>query len=78
MGALFNVSADMHVRLCADKMTYKYGVSELLERALLLTCSDSPEVIQSDAEANTEAPLLRYPDISRWSSLPLHVQQRLI
>lgn len=45
MGALFNVSADMHVRLCVDKITYKYGVSELLERVLLLTCSDSPQVI---------------------------------
>lgn len=59
MGALLNMSADMHVRLCADKTSYKYGVSELLERAVLLTCSDRPEVIQSDAEANTEAPLLR-------------------
>lgn len=59
MGALFNMSANMLVRLCADKMSYKYGVSELLGRTLPLTCSDSPEVIQSDAEANTEAPLLR-------------------
>lgn len=45
MAALFNVSGDMHVRLCTDEMTYKYGVSELLERTLLLMCSDSPEVI---------------------------------
>lgn len=55
MGALLNVNADMHVRLCAGEMRYKYGVSELLEIALPLTCSGSPEVIQSDAEANMEA-----------------------
>lgn len=52
---MFFVNADMHVGLCAGEMRYKYGVSELLELALPLTCSDSPEVIQSDAEANMEA-----------------------